>query len=113
MAASPGEGDSITVHGDTIVSRVSGRIRKPSAKVRVIQPTLDRRDHADLKNEIKELSTLIQELIRRDADREQLLKDFSKEDQDSKERTSGRKTAFSWQPAWARVIHPCIRPQPR
>lgn len=77
MPASPGERPSITVHGGSSASRSSGRIRKPTAKVRVVQSTSDRKDYAEIKNEIKELSSLLQEVLRRDAEREQLLKNYS------------------------------------
>lgn len=77
MAVSPGEGNSIVVRGNPPVSRRSGRIQKPTAKVRVIQHDNSQEEVAGLKYEIRELSKLIQDLLQRDAEREQLLRNCS------------------------------------
>ena len=72
MAFSPGEGNLIVVRGDAPLSRRSGRIQKPTAKVRVIEHD-NSQEVNGLKDEIKKLSKLIQDLLQRDAEREQLL----------------------------------------
>ncbi|GKT61205.1 putative reverse transcriptase [Colletotrichum tofieldiae] len=74
MAVSLDVGPSITVHGDASTSRRSGRVRKPTAKVRVVEQ-VSYQDNAELKEEINKLSNLVQDLLRRDAEREQFLKD--------------------------------------
>ncbi|KAK2758923.1 endonuclease reverse [Colletotrichum kahawae] len=77
MAASLDVGPTITVHGDASTCRRSGRVRKPTTKVRVVEQ-VNHQDNAELKNEINKLSNLVQELLRRDAEREQFLKDCLK-----------------------------------
>ncbi|KZL63404.1 endonuclease reverse [Colletotrichum incanum] len=77
MAVSLDVGPTITVHGDASTSRRSGRVRKPTAKVRVVEQ-LSYQDNAELKDEINKLSNLVQDLLRRDAEREQFLKDCLK-----------------------------------
>ncbi|KZL78844.1 endonuclease reverse [Colletotrichum incanum] len=62
MAVSLDVGPSITVHGDASTSRRSGRVRKPTAKVRVVEQ-VSYQDNAELKEEINKLSTLIQDLL--------------------------------------------------
>ncbi|KZL82368.1 endonuclease reverse, partial [Colletotrichum incanum] len=74
MAVSLDAGPSITVHGDASTSRRSGRVPKPTAKVRVVEQ-ISYQDNAELKDEINKLSNLVQDLLRRDAEREQFLKD--------------------------------------
>ncbi|KZL78841.1 endonuclease reverse [Colletotrichum incanum] len=69
MAVSLDAGPSITVHGDASTSRRSGRVRKLTAKVRVVE-----QDNAKLKDEINKLSNLVQDILRRGAEREQFLK---------------------------------------
>ncbi|GKT43653.1 uncharacterized protein ColSpa_03834 [Colletotrichum spaethianum] len=77
MAVSLDVGPTITVHGDASTSRRSGRVRKPTAKVRVVEQ-VSYQDNAELKDEINKLSNLVQDLLRRDAEREQFLKDCLK-----------------------------------
>ncbi|TIC95781.1 putative RNA-directed DNA polymerase from transposon BS [Colletotrichum higginsianum] len=93
MAVSLDAGPSITVHGDASTSRRSGRVRKPTAKVRVVEQ-VSYQDNAELKDEINKLSNLVQDLLRRDAEREQFLKDclmkiesLEKELQEEKQRS--------------------------
>jgi len=78
MAVSPGEGTSIIVRGDAPITRRTGRIQKPTAKVRVVQQINGHEDVAELKDKIQELSQLIQDLLQRDTEREQLLKNCSR-----------------------------------
>ncbi|KAK1837605.1 endonuclease reverse [Colletotrichum chrysophilum] len=77
MAASLDVGPTITVHGDASTCRRSGRVRKPTTKVRVVEQ-VNHQDNAELKDEINKLSNLVQDLLRRDAEREQFLKDCLK-----------------------------------
>ncbi|GKT43669.1 uncharacterized protein ColSpa_03850 [Colletotrichum spaethianum] len=73
MAVSLDVGPTITVHGDARTSRRSGRVRKPTAKVRVVEQ-VNYQDNAELEDETNKLSNLVQDLLRRDAEREQFLK---------------------------------------
>ncbi|KAL3291016.1 endonuclease reverse [Colletotrichum asianum] len=77
MAASLDIGPTITVHGDASTCRRSGRVRKSTTKVRVVEQ-VNYQDNAELKDEINKLSNLVQDLLRRDAEREQFLKDCLK-----------------------------------
>ncbi|KAK1837368.1 hypothetical protein CCHR01_20011 [Colletotrichum chrysophilum] len=61
MPASVDAGLTITVHGDASTSRRSGRIRKPTAKLRVIE---------QVNCQISKLSNYVQGLLRRDAERD-------------------------------------------
>lgn len=78
MAVSPGEGTSIIVRGDASTTRRTGRIQKPTTKVRVVQQTNTHEEVDELKDKIKELSQLIQDLLKRDADKDKLLENCSK-----------------------------------
>ena len=106
MAVSPGEGNSIVVSGDAPLSRRSGRIKKPTAKIRVIQHDNSQEEVAGLKDEIKELSKLIQDLLQRDAEREQLLKNCSQKIETlEKELQQEKKCSASQQEGLGRSMH--------
>ncbi|KAK1702486.1 uncharacterized protein BDZ83DRAFT_546379, partial [Colletotrichum acutatum] len=95
MAVSPGVEPSITVHGDVSTSRRSGRVRKPTAKIRVVEQ-VNYQENADLKEEINRLSNLVQDLLRRDAEREQLLKDCLKKTESLERELQEEKQRSDW-----------------
>lgn len=106
MAVSPGEGNSIVVRGDAPLSRRAGRIQKPTAKIRVIQHDNSQEEVAGLKDQIKELSKLIQDLLQRDAEREQLLKNCSQKIETlEKELQQEKQRSASQQEGLGRSMH--------
>ncbi|OHW95956.1 hypothetical protein CSPAE12_05385, partial [Colletotrichum incanum] len=76
-AVSLGVEPSVTVHGDANASRRSGRVRKPTTKVRLVEQ-FNHQNNAGLKIETSKLSKLVQGVLRWNAEREQFLKDCLK-----------------------------------